>query len=491
MANLRVVPQITQTSFDEVVKENMEEFEMEGEEALEDAIKQFESQGVDLSNIIKRVPGEEEEMHASEKLLEEYKCIIVEDNVDLNKLKEIVTGLETQLKEKAIRLLLANAGAIVPMLSACSKFQEDEKERGAFLLSLRALSALVKEQPDLLGRVQLSCLEEAGGETAKPTPEIETVCGFLAKFPNDAEIQTASLRIARFGCFMHEHNRQAFVACGFIEYCLVAAELHTESKEVVAQAMQGLRAITRDDDPRVPFGKANEHAKQICGEHKGLQRILQILKGCHDSGKSDANTMADIFRTLSQLSTRDEFCKELVHLGCLDYVLPALQTFSTSETVAQQGCSVLRAVAGNDEVKKIIGERGGIDIIIDVMQTQLKAEKVVEQGCAALAALSLKTPTNSTLIAQAGGPHVIVKGMYMHPKAEKLQRQACVSLRNMVVRNQELVDSILGEGAESAINIAMTTHKSCFDEAKAALRDLHCKVELKELWTGQGAGIKS
>eukprot|EP00614_Pseudopedinella_elastica_P022207 CAMPEP_0172625482 /NCGR_PEP_ID=MMETSP1068-20121228/144118_1 /TAXON_ID=35684 /ORGANISM="Pseudopedinella elastica, Strain CCMP716" /LENGTH=164 /DNA_ID=CAMNT_0013434791 /DNA_START=76 /DNA_END=567 /DNA_ORIENTATION=+ len=42
---------ITQKTFDECVRENVEEFEMEKEEALEDAVKQFTSQGVDLTNI--------------------------------------------------------------------------------------------------------------------------------------------------------------------------------------------------------------------------------------------------------------------------------------------------------------------------------------------------------------------------------------------------------------------------------------------------------
>lgn len=36
--------QISQETFDAVVKENMSEFEMEAEEALNDAIQQFEAQ---------------------------------------------------------------------------------------------------------------------------------------------------------------------------------------------------------------------------------------------------------------------------------------------------------------------------------------------------------------------------------------------------------------------------------------------------------------
>lgn len=46
---------ITQDTFDAVVKENMEEFEMSAEEALADSIQQFESQGINLANIIKEV----------------------------------------------------------------------------------------------------------------------------------------------------------------------------------------------------------------------------------------------------------------------------------------------------------------------------------------------------------------------------------------------------------------------------------------------------
>ena len=43
---------ITQETFDLVVKENMEEFDMERAEAVRDAREQFEQQGVSLVNIV-------------------------------------------------------------------------------------------------------------------------------------------------------------------------------------------------------------------------------------------------------------------------------------------------------------------------------------------------------------------------------------------------------------------------------------------------------
>jgi len=42
---------VSQNTFDEVVKENMEEFEMSREEAIEDAIEQLKKQGANLQKV--------------------------------------------------------------------------------------------------------------------------------------------------------------------------------------------------------------------------------------------------------------------------------------------------------------------------------------------------------------------------------------------------------------------------------------------------------
>jgi len=497
MANrVQVLPQIAQGSFEDVVGENMVEFEMELEEAIADAVEQFESQGIDLSNIIKRGPqGEDAQPEPIMVALEEYKQLITQDDVATEALDKIVANIVTLLKEKSVRVLLGTSGAVVVFLAACDKFEAQVKDgepgtEANYLLALKALNALVYEQPDLLGSVQAACLAQAAasGETALPTPEILRVIAYITNHKTSAAVQEAALKTARFGCFMHESNRQAFVKAGLIDLTLDALDNHIAVESVVVQVVLLLRALTRDDDPRVPFGKANEHAKLICTEYKGLQRLLRALKACCDftEENSNAKVAAEVFKTLSQLCQRDEFCREVVELGVLDYALPALQRYGDSEPVAHSGCSLLRAVAGNDEVKKIIGKRGGIGIIIDTMEQQLKSEKVAEQGSAAMAALCLKTPANAVAVAQNGGPHVIVKTMYMHPQAKKLQRQACMALRNCVVRNPENIDAVLGEGAENALNVCLRTHpKECADEAKAALRDLQCKVELKMLWKGE------
>ena len=57
-----------------------------------------------------------------------------------------------------------------------------------------------------------------------------------------------------------------------------------------------------------------------------------------------------------------------------------------------------------------------------------------------------------------------------------------------MARNPEHCEIILEAGAESLIRKAHGKIEYCDDLAKAALRDLGCDVELKELWTGTGQG---
>ena len=70
-----------------------------------------------------------------------------------------------------------------------------------------------------------------------------------------------------------------------------------------------------------------------------------------------------------------------------------------------------------------------------------------------------------------------------------LQKNCCMAIRNLIARTQDYVPQFLELGAETLVNHARTKHQTCHDEAKAALRDLGCKVDLKELWTGEGRGI--
>lgn len=54
----------------------------------------------------------------------------------------------------------------------------------------------------------------------------------------------------------------------------------------------------------------------------------------------------------------------------------------------------------------------------------------------------------------------------------------------MVSRSRDQCETWLSFGVEDLLNTAMTEHPSVQQDIRAALRDLNCKVDLKEEWTG-------
>lgn len=63
-----------------------------------------------------------------------------------------------------------------------------------------------------------------------------------------------------------------------------------------------------------------------------------------------------------------------------------------------------------------------------------------------------------------------------------------MAVRNIVARTRDLCQPFLDMGAEELINRARSV-PNCEDEAKSALRDLGCQVDLKERWTGEKGSL--
>ena len=103
------VKRISQELFDECVNENIEEFEMELDEAIEDAITQFEGQGVDLSNLIISKEGRE----AASRL-----------KVAMETLKNVIP--EAPSKDKIIQINDVVLNQINLLLEECNKNDENK-----------------------------------------------------------------------------------------------------------------------------------------------------------------------------------------------------------------------------------------------------------------------------------------------------------------------------------------------------------------------------
>ncbi|KAF1383950.1 hypothetical protein PFLUV_G00137150 [Perca fluviatilis] len=461
---------ITQETFDAVVRENMEEFEMGPDEALNEAVEQFESQGVDLSYIVKAVAAvssDDKQEEQSHKVLQALDSLRI--GKDSASVKEVTADIKRFTEhcslEFAQRYLAAQKDAYPVILSYCQKSVEEQE---AVLTALAALAALTDGQPDLL---------DAEGQ--------RFLLNVLKKYEADSSVLRVAICTVRHCCLKHEQNRQDLVKGGVLPLLTGATAQHSGCAELVKEASAALRIMTFDDDIRVPFGQAHEHAKMIVLQHNGLKVLIESAK----AHLGNTSVLRELCATLSHLAVRNEFCQDICDLGGLKLIMTLLaESYETPELV-RQVLSAIRAIAGNDDVKDAVVNAGGVELIVIAMNKHMNISAVCEQGCACLSVLALRKPNNCKVIMENGGALAALQAMKTHTDKVNVQKQACMLLRNLVSHMSNLSQPILEMGAEALITQALQTHEDCGDVGKAALRDLGCHVELRELWTGKKGSL--
>jgi hypothetical protein len=104
----------------------------------------------------------------------------------------------------------------------------------------------------------------------------------------------------------------------------------------------------------------------------------------------------------------------------------------------------------------------------------------------ALGNMCLRMPTNCEAIAEAGGLAPIVTAFTQHVSHPRMQAKGPLCVRNLVGRNPELMAPLLELGVEAVLREVLSAHEDGYvhNLAKAALRELHCNVHLKEDFKG-------
>uniref|UniRef100_A0A1A8D7P9 Armadillo repeat containing 6 n=1 Tax=Nothobranchius kadleci TaxID=1051664 RepID=A0A1A8D7P9_NOTKA len=461
---------ITQETFDAAVRENMEEFEMDPDEALNDAVEQFESQGVDLSCIVKAVPATSTDVSQEDQTHEVLKALdSLRNGKDSAPIPDVTADMINFTEQCSLgfaqRYLAAQKDAYPVILSYCKRSVE---EQGAALAALSALASLTDGQPDLL---------DAEGQ--------QFLLDVFKKYQADSSVMCVAICVVRQCCLKHEQNRQDLVKGGVLPLLTSAITRHSGCAELIKQASSTLRVMTFDDDVRVTFGHAHEHAKSIVLEHNGLKVLVEAAK----AHPNNTSVLSELCATLSRLAVRNEFCQDICDLGGLKLMMTLLADSYESAELVRQVLSAIRAIAGNDDVKDAVVNAGGVEVIVIAMNGHTSSPTVCEQGCACLSVLALRKPNNCKVIMESGGALAAVQAMKAHPDAINVQKQACMLLRNLVARMRNYSQPILEMGAEALIVQAVQNHQDCGDVGKAALRDLGCKVELRELWTGKHGSL--
>jgi len=183
----------------------------------------------------------------------------------------------------------------------------------------------------------------------------------------------------------------------------------------------------------------------------------------------------------------DAICQQLAKMDALKLAIGELGNHVTDAQVAKQACFFLANISGNDKCKESIREGSGHIAIVQAMLLHAHVGSMQTDAVSALGNMALRMPENCAAIAECGGIPAIVSALSQHLALPRMQSKACLAIRNLVGRNPELIEPILDAGAEAPIREVMNAHADDYmhNLAKAALRDLHCSVQLGVLFTGE------
>lgn len=261
------------------------------------------------------------------------------------------------------------------------------------------------------------------------------------------------------------------------------ALLTRNETEIIKNVCVCFRYLILDDDIRVEFGKAHEHARMIA--HACLVELTQLMT----KFKSHPDTLAELMLTIASLIVRNEFCQTVADGGGVTLIMDAMVEFPDSTKIARESFKLLKALAGNDAVKSDIIKAGAAPIIESSLNRHKGDETIAKSALVCISTLALRVQDNALALFDAGIAETIIETLKIHEKSEFVQRNGAWAIRNMVSRSREQCDSWLNLGIEDILNAARQNHPSVEQDAKAALRDLGASVHLREEWKGNAEKV--
>ncbi|KAK9812121.1 hypothetical protein WJX73_009040 [Symbiochloris irregularis] len=489
---------ISQEAFNAAVKDNIDEFEMEGDEAVKSAVEEFELQGIDLSGLVLSANAASCR-HPAEEAAMQLKASLEGDGPALSKsLAAFLAAVDnTDAKLQLTAATVAQrTGVLPPLQQYClAESSSDVHQRST---ALRALACL------------LTCPEARDELAAKGS--CTKLCRLLAD-TDDVTLATAAATALSAATSKNETNKAATVDADLGPAVQHVLALPSCTDQTVAAICELLRRCCNADDDRPIVSRAFQNGRNLGSQGvpisllSVLQRMLSAnaaesnghqataatngnnsnsinrnaSEADEDAGTavsaSPASVQAAVCSALKWMVVNEEICKGFSDAGGVRTALQVLQQGLGRPGVVRTSAALLRQLAGSDVIKDDIIRMGALETVTRAARMHIPHLGALEQVLGLLAALTLRNPSGGDAAMEAGcidaALEVMGATMNRAPAAQWAQRQACQSVRNVAGRGPELRPAIIAKGAESLLRASGAKFPAaCQDVSSAALRDL-------------------
>jgi len=475
---------ISQETFDDTVKETMDDFDMSFAEALQETIDQFSLQGVDLRNIKQDNPADRVNVSAGVKAACEAlrAGVLATEAAPLTK----VEGSEEEVRLVTNDVKAATLSALADLLAEANISDERRSaagDEGAIGILSAVLTWMTRDKEitcatfdALQSLFKLHQNREAAAGCCNPTSG--AVMNALAHHINDDLVQEKGMAAVRMSMTKFEWMKNTFDESGIIDLLVTVLKAHSDKPKVCKITCTVMRQLVLRDD----LGEQTDQCfdrSLLLNQKKALQEACTVLRNY----QNNIEIVPVVLSTLACAALNQSNVDALVRCGVRDIALDIFKENPEHTGLVRDACFILGSLSMLDEQKKIIGQGEGMALIISAMDRHRSDKGVLSKSLKAIAVLTLRMPINATRLAETGSMPLILDIMRGNMDKPALQASCLTLIRNVVARNQELVATLKDEGVEELVRRASGL-PGCNELAFAALRDLHCDVTFKEEWKG-------
>lgn len=356
---------VSQEYFDQIVEENMTDFEMSEDEAIQDAVNQLKSQNCDLSTLCTHPLQQRQDLVDS---LLKTSSILSSSNLTPSQSHTVQAYLLT-IKEKfdkdiSFRCFATRIKSEPSVVETFTRFLNhmdlntcDKKLVDSLLHTFRSY---ITQQSDVLTKEHLKLLINLTDEKS---------------LGSEPSLLSGLLRLINAACQMNESNRQTFVENGLCENLMQLFSNQKKSNQIICDTCQLIRSLLLDDDMRVEFGHSHEHAKFIASRLNGLDVLLEA--GLSKENELSEDTLASIMLTLSRLAVRNEFCQEICDKGGLELVLKCVhEKYLKNMALLKSALSLLKSICNNDQVRREATKMNAVELVKQVLHKYMSNVQV-------------------------------------------------------------------------------------------------------------------
>jgi len=286
---MSIQKRITQETFDEVVQENIDEFDMTREEAVQDALQQFSKQGIDLSNIDTSTGEGRKELLEIFQSLNSSPCPVPDVPTALTQLQHIAQTLQKQHPHYRRNIMLMYHQGGLNALHAHLDVKEDISIQGLIIKLISDLSVVNIEIRDFF---------EPGG-SAKINGIITKLLSTLLT-PSESATEYALLESAINLCRIvakSEKNKTALMRNGLGNSIIQIFQLYAvpsvnpSALSLLEKTTALLRELCIHNDYRSEMSSAFDNGKFFIKQTDLIPTFISMIKTYESSPQLASNTL--------------------------------------------------------------------------------------------------------------------------------------------------------------------------------------------------------